>query len=252
MESISICISTFGDRIESLSRWNFDGRIKYLILWQKGGSLESHPNFPSNVRLMIFETVGVTLTRNIALEQCNTKWLWFMDDDVSIPQESIESLLNLLPKHRETEILIASVEFGHGTTSKKFVGNSTSIYRIFGVGTIQIICCPAVARQYGCLFPTNMGAGTQYPVCDEPVFLSRMIKKGHVKLDWIPEVIIMHPPLSSGMNFHSAGHLISRAILFREIFGFPLCFLGSFLFFVRHFARVKWNFRFLFYYYRAL
>jgi hypothetical protein len=250
MKSISICISTWGDRIFQLSSWTFDERINYLVLWQKGGSIFIEPSFPSNVQLIISESRGVAITRNIALNQCNTKWLWFMDDDVTIPNDAINNLLKLLPDFVETDILIASVVFGTEKKSKKFIGKTSSIFNIFSLGTIQIICCPALAKRYGCLFPTNMGAGTHYPVCDEPVFLTRMIRKAHVTLCGIPNVSVFHPPISSGLNLSESVNLISRAMLFREAFGFPICFLISACFFVKHWKKIKWKFLYLFYFFK--
>lgn len=250
MNSISLCISTCGDRIVQLSNWTFDERLNYLVLWQRCGSVLNEPIFPSNVQLINSESIGVTITRNIALEQCSTKWLWFMDDDVYIPKESIDRLLKLLPIHEDTDVLVTAVNFGVTKKSRTFVGSTSSIFSVFSVGTIQIICCPMIARKCGCFFPTNMGAGSQYPVCDEPVFLSRMLKNARVRLCGIPEVTVTHPPLSSGMDLHSPGHLISRAMFFREAFGLPLCIFLSTIFVIKHLAKIGWNYRYLFYYVR--
>lgn len=250
MKSISICISTYGDRIVQLSRWVFDDRINYFVIWQRGSSPLDEPIFPSNVQLIISESRGVAISRNIALAQCGTKWLWFMDDDVTISNDAINNLLKLIPDYIETDILIASVSFGSEKISKKFIGKTSSILKVFSFGTIQIICCPVVARRYGCLFPTNMGSGTQYPVCDEPIFLSRMIRRAHVQICGVPQILIEHPPMSSGLNLQGTGHLISRAMLFREIFGFPLCIIASTLFFIKHVRKINRNFIYLYYYFR--
>jgi len=243
---VSICISTHGTGIERLTTWIFDTRVIYLIFWQTDEQAELDFTFPCNVRVYRLASRGVTVSRNLAIQKCCTKWLWFMDDDVFIPNTSIDNLLLLLPKYDPRDILIASVDFGVQKLNKVFIKETISIFSIFGIGTIQIICCPEIARSSMSSFPVNMGAGSPYPVCDEPVFIFRLLKKARVKLCGVPGVVVKHPPLSSGANFRGHAHLSSRAMLFREIFGFPLCILFSILFFLKHSRKIGFDFRYLF------
>jgi hypothetical protein len=249
MVDLTIAISTFEDRIYNLISWEFDQRLCYLIVWQNPSNLSfDSAIFPNNVELVCISTYGVANSRNFALNCCKTKWIWFMDDDVHIPNESTDILIHLLPVYDESSILIASVNFGHTIPIKRFTFKSKSIFSFTSVGTIQIICSAQRALESNSFFPVNMGAGSKYPVCDEPVFLLRMIRNAQVSLCGITDVIVNHPPDSSGVNLSKSENLISRAMFFKEAFGFPLCLFVSACFFVKHCKKIKWKFIYLFYF----
>ena len=249
MVDLTIAISTFEERICNLINWEFDQRLDYLIVWQNPSNFSFDATiFPNNVELVCISTYGVASSTNFALRYCKTSWIWFMDDDVNIPNESINILIHSLPAFDESNILIASVNFGHKIPIKRFAVKSKSIFSVTSVGTIQIICSPKTALESKSFFPENMGAGSKYPVCDEPVFLLRMIRNAQVYLCGIKDVIVEHPPVSSGINLSKSENLISRAMFFKEAFGFPLCLFVSSCFFVKHCKKIKWKFLYLYYF----
>jgi hypothetical protein len=247
---LTIAISTYGKRIESLRSWHFDPRILYLVIWQHPSGNADWLDSQSNVRVILVQESGVAKSRNIAINLCTTKWLWFMDDDVDIPTEAIRNLLKNILLCSEQDVLIGSVDFGCGSKRKVVTGIHRSVRSLLSIGTIQLICCPGLARKFNCYFPENMGAGSLYPVCDEPVFLARLQRRAKVRFVGCPDVIVNHPPDSSGINYSGRNFLISRAMLFREVFGFPGCVLASAWFTVKHLRDVGKDLIYLFFYYK--
>jgi glycosyltransferase involved in cell wall biosynthesis len=249
MFDLTICISTCNDRITNLINWKFDARFEYLVLWQNSSDFFFDSSaLPENVRVICLSSYGVAVSRNYGLNICKTKWIWFMDDDVYIPMSSMDELIKLLSNFDESNILIAAVDWGDKILNKRFYGRTKSRLSVTSVGTMQIICNPQRAVESKSFFPVNMGAGSKYPVCDEPVFLFRMIKNANVHLCGIPQVLVAHHHISSGFNLGEHSHLISRAMFFREVFGFPICFFMSAGFFVKHWKKIKWKFPYLFYF----
>jgi len=247
---LTIAISTFGDRIDFINEYTFDKRVFYIILWQS--SSDADMELPSNVKLIKLSSIGVTHSRNTAIELCDTEWLWFMDDDVHITEDVISYLLNTLEHRDKNRVIISSVIDEDGFSMKAYNKKSSdSILDVLNVGTIQIILNNNVIKDEGVRFPIYMGAGNKYPACDEPIFLSRLLKakliSGFVFDD---RLIVSHPKYSSGMNLSGKGQLISRAILFREAFGFPLCIMASFYFFIKNFSLIGSKSRFLFYFWK--
>ncbi|HSC81486.1 MAG TPA: glycosyltransferase [Chitinolyticbacter sp.] len=246
---LTVAVAVFGERIAAVRDWAFDPRVRYLLLWQKPG--EDRGGWPDNVTVLPLETLGVTHSRNAAITHCATPWLWFMDDDVTLPAASIDVLLAELPQRLENEILIASVLLPDGRAMKRRPdGLHYNRRHILTVGTIQIIARADWLRRQAVRFPLRLGAGAAYPVCDEPVFLARALRAG-ARISHLDRVTVVHPELRSGQQFARPEFVRARAIAFYEIFGVPLCLIASLYFWARHARRIGTRWPALFHYGKA-
>ena len=231
-QTLTIAVSTLGERIGALRAWHFDPRLHYLLLWQRPTSLA--PDWPANVELVELPGTGVANSRNAAIERCRTPWLWFMDDDVDFPPGSIDAVLALLPSCGAHQILVASVLLPDGRPLKrKPDGLRYGRRDILSVGTIQIVAHAGWLRSHGVRYPRRLGAGARFPVCDEPVFLSRAMRAG-ARVSHADTVSVVHGEESSGRDLGSPQAVRARAIAFYEIFGAPWCVLASAYFWLRH------------------
>lgn len=247
--SLTIAVSTLGRRIEAIAAWDFDDRVHYLLLWQPAGQ-QGPPlvPFPANVEVVPLPGTGVTRSRNAAIEGCRTPWLWFMDDDVDLPRTSIDALLADLPTMQPHEVHIATVLGPEGRpVMRRDDGHVYGRRGILAIGTIQIVVHAPWVRAHGLRFPLRLGAGSDYPVCDEPVFLARAMRAG-ARVLHSDGLRVVHDEHSSGQGLDRPALVRSRAIAFREIFGMPLCLLVSAAFWWRHAAAIgsrwPWLFRY--------
>lgn len=87
---------------------------------------------------------------------------------------------------------------------------------ILKVGTVEIVVRRGALNEHT-LFPEDMGAGEKFPICDEPVFLSRCLDCG-LKMVFLPIELCIHPPVSSGMLI-SSSYTQSRGLCIRRVFG---------------------------------
>lgn len=231
---LTIAISTFGDRIDFLGGYNFSPSVQYLVLWQR--PYDYHLEVPSNVKVVRLTSAGVAISRNHAIKYCETPWLWFMDDDVYIPEESISQVLSLIKKANQTDVFISGVTSPDGEVIKRYsLFKSNKIRSVLNVGTIQIIANAHLIKHVNVQFPINMGAGTENNLCDEPIFLFRLLKSiKNINFIFPSRLYVVHPIESSGVVYSSPGSVRSRAMLFREIYGFPFCILASLYFFLKH------------------
>jgi hypothetical protein len=243
---LTIAVSTLGERIGALRAWHFDPRVRYLLLWQQPGEVATA--WPANVRLLPLSSVGVAHSRNAAIAQCDTPWLWFMDDDVALPPAAIDALLALLPQQPEHRVLITSVVQPDGRPLKRRPeGQRYDRRGVLAVGTIQIVAQADWLRRHGLRFPLRLGAGARYPVCDEPVFLARALRAG-AAIVHTDRVQVVHAAESSGGSLARPEAVRARAIAFYEIFGLPLCVAASFYFWLRHAPAIGWRWPALFHY----
>lgn len=236
---LTIAISTIGERIKFINEYIFHPRVNYLIIWQKYEDVLIESDLLSelpNVKVVKITSIGVANSRNVAVSHCTTHWLWFMDDDVTMSHGSIVRSLELIASAHENEVFIASVKSPDGSYIKKYtVAHSNKIRSILNVGTIQIIVNVNLVKRCGARFPVNMGAGSENHLCDEPVFLYRLLKsENSVRFVFPLGFCVTHPLERSGATYLNAGSVRSRAMLFREIYGFPFCILASIYFLFKH------------------
>lgn len=248
---LTIAISTFGDRIDFIRGYHFSPSVQYLVLWQRPNDVFFE--VPPNVKVIRLTSYGVAISRNHAVKHCETSWVWFMDDDVYMPEQSITQALSLIEKANQTDIFISSVKSPDGALIKSYnLFQSNKIRDVLNVGTIQIIANAHAIKRVNGKFPINMGAGAENNLCDEPIFLFRLSKKIN-KLTFIfpPELYVVHPAESSGGVYSTPGSVRSRAMLFREIYGFPFCIFASLYFFLKHRKKLNRFWPYLFDYKQA-
>lgn len=198
----------------------------------------------SDVFSVFSDETGVTKSRNLALKHIpnDTSYVFFLDDDVELEELAYERVVQAFSRN-DYEVLTFSVSDLTGSrliknyAGKEFRHNNISILK---VGTIEIAVKASVLIDKPHLnFPENLGAGAKYPLCDEPVFLSRLSKSG-CQLGFVPEVITRHPLESSGKEIKNSNEMMARGIAFREIFG-SLSLVLNFAFFLKSFKKIRYS-----------
>ncbi|MEF1254506.1 glycosyltransferase family A protein [Vibrio sp. M260112] len=250
---VEVLIATIDDRIFAiLNKIKTIRDVNFLIVHQcfddtiTLSASESISGY-KNIRYFQQRKYGVAASRNLALDKAIGDILLFCDDDITFESgflSTIEAAYNTYPN--ASAITFSVRELGKKSLTKAFkkyhfIHNKLSILK---VGTIEITVKRKDLLADYHRFPENLGAGTQYPVCDEPVFLSRLMNS-NLEVHYFPTCLLSHSLESSGAEIDTMGKLMSRMIAFRYIFG-PL--LGRFLFVVfcvKNFSKIQ-NFRWVY------
>lgn len=66
---------------------------------------EYESKYPSNTRIFHKENEGAGATRNILLDKANGEYVWFVDSDDYIEDNSISKILNIIDKYKTLDIL---------------------------------------------------------------------------------------------------------------------------------------------------
>ncbi|EGI74697.1 glycosyltransferase family A protein [Pseudoalteromonas distincta] len=172
----------------------------------------------SDLKIILDSNVGVTHSRNLAIKHASGEYALFTDDDVTLSDNYVRLLSDSFSQFPEYDFFTFNVEDENGDLLKLPLSKGEHTRRtILGVGTIQIavrLNSQTVTYQ----FPLELGAGAKYPCCDEPVYLSLFLNKGH-KGRHIDKTICQHPKESSGSSLNSYAKITSRFIAFNYIFG---------------------------------
>jgi glycosyltransferase involved in cell wall biosynthesis len=245
---ISVLISCLFVRLDDVINVIRDQQknVEYIIVVQGGSDEDLASYIDSNfwthrqdIKIIFDSNFGVAYSRNLAIKNARGQIALFSDDDVTLDSSCFDLLLKSFSDFENCDFLTFNVEDYDGKLLKPPLCNGYhNLISILGVGTIQIaVRLNSNNRKYQ--FPVNLGAGAEYPNCDEPVYLSRFLNDGRIGAH-INKTICYHPAVSSGSSLNSYRKIISRLIAFRYIFG---TVKGTFLFLV---FMVK-NFKKIFY-----
>lgn len=225
---LDMIYSTYGDRILNLiNNLPTKSHNVNIIIVHQAATLISKKRIlqiiknRSDIIYITTCTTGVTKSRNIGIDNSTGDVLLFCDDDV-IYKDNIYNTITRVYENKK--IAFATFPYSYSDNlnvpAPKFKSTSYnhSYKSILSVGTIEITCKRESLISNNIKFPEDMGAGTELFICDEPVFLSRLIKKNLTGI-YIPTLICSHPRLSSGSVFNEKNAFLSRLLCFIKIFG---------------------------------
>ena len=182
---------------------------------------------------------GVAKSRNYALLKATSKYALFCDDDAGL-LANIKDIISYFDENKEAKFLTFSYKICENIRHPKFKPDikKHNLRSILSVGTIEI----AIDREFvvanNISFPEDLGAGMKFNLCDEPVFLSKIIKCGGKGI-YMPVDICIHPTNSSGELFDGKCEMKSRLIAFRYIFGSLTGVFVYYIFLMKNIYRIK-------------
>lgn len=229
-DDITVAIATYNERYKNAIRLaksfvKFD--FKVVIIHQTTDDfLMKDLTLDKDLDYQHLSTIGVTNSRNKAIDYCKSKYLWFMDDDISILDE-LNNICDINFSSLAGVTLRVTDETGNFRKRYPDAGKIITRRDSLSVGTIELIVDVEFIKLHGIYFPVEMGAGSLLPVGDEAVFLSRIICNGGMikHVDLSP---ISHPKESSGTQDNKLT-IISKGYMLKKVYGFkgifPLIYL---------------------------
>lgn len=252
MTKVTFLIAAFGERLLNVPNILLDkhDNIDYVVVAQcvSDACREQYLSLVeqrNDINTIFSEQKGVTKSRNIALKNIpgSTDIVFFLDDDVVLERNCYDTIVSAF-SGSDFDVITFTVSTLEGDKLLKNYATKTfshGKFSILKVGTIEIAARAEIfARHPELCFPEHMGAGAQYPLCDEPVFLSRISRAGY-PLGFIPQVVARHPWESSGKGIANQYAMMSRGIAFREIFGLASSLVLNFVFYMKSLNKIKYN-----------
>ena len=175
--NIEIGLSTLNSGIYKI---NFNKAFKYIVIHQisdEGDYSDIISTLPENVRYISSHELGLSKSRNLAIENSKAEYLWIMDDDVEINDNAIQYIEDLITKNSESTLIVVSHSLGGIETrevkekTKKI--NVVSATRICSIDMIVKISDLGMIR-----FNTEFGLGAKYPSGEEYIFACNLINAG--------------------------------------------------------------------------
>lgn len=215
--AVTVAISTYGTRVDNaiLIAKSFLSLGFPIILIHQSHS----PILLQDMCINYIHTnsKGVTISRNIAIDNCHTKYIWFMDDDIKLLNINMDEFHMMFTS---CEVVKTIRVLNENFLPRKIYPKTNSYLNkrsIIAVGTIEIIADVTFLKSFNIYFPSDMGAGSNNPVGDEAVFLSAIIDNGG-KIKHYAMNALMHPDDSSGKVLNPV-MLRSKGLMIRRLFG---------------------------------
>lgn len=216
---LQILVSTLNDgiyNIKILSSFNYV--VVHQITNNEKYDEYIEKNFSSNVLYIEMKGIkGLSKSRNRAIRESTSRYLWIMDDDVEIYSDAKEKILELVYNYKADLFLL-----GHNNVNKT---TKIKIYSYY-LKKIQCGCVSSIdmlidTKNFGkkVFFDENFGLGTNNPSGEEFIFSCDLIKSGG-KIYRSSLITALHPEYESGFDFLSEKKLIiTKKKMFIRAFG---------------------------------
>ncbi|MBB1400964.1 glycosyltransferase [Pseudoalteromonas sp. SG45-1] len=171
--AISTMMNNYNKTMERLIKVaNSFPNINFLIISQNENS-NSQYKYLENLKVIKSDSIGLSRSRNIALDIINKGWLWFQDDDFEFDESGLKRLTNEL-SHCKDDIFLTRI----GSLE-----NKEKMYKSYGhyerhsllnsvkASSIEIIVNTSFIEQHRISFDIRFGLGTDLPCCEENKFL---------------------------------------------------------------------------------
>lgn len=244
---IEILVSTLNDGIENI---NISPLFNYLIIHQTNNNKDYSKTLEKfdthKIRYIQSDSIGLSVSRNIAIKNSNADFIWIMDDDVEIDHNAFSNISKLIEKYTDYDMFVLS-------HSSNPLLNSNQEIKVFEVNKITAMSISSIdmlikqksIMKCNILFNENFGLGSKYPSGEEYIFALDMLKKG-LKILKTSQIFSLHPDISSGNDFYSTPiKLESKLRMFKHCYGSILgnAFYLAFIF--KKIAILKRNKKFL-------
>lgn len=246
--TLTIAFSTLPERVRSVAypQRKEDRQVMAVV---QNVTEASYVIEEPRVMLVEMKSLGVAKSRNAALHWAKGKYLHFADDDIKIEEEGIAEAIEYLESHPECAIILAQAKDESGQLRKRYANKVTPLRLTNSAraATYEMIVRVAAIKEAKVSFDERFGAGAEYYLGDEYIFIADAIRAG-LKGVHLPVVIAIHPKESSGSRWGSESDLKVRSEVFTRVFGWQAAiYRAAFLIKTENdFPGIKKAFKFIF------
>ena len=191
---LQVLICAFGkegmERVASVFHPHVDG-VEYLVSCQRYPSGERLPEVLArdDFRIIISDTTGLSVNRNIALSHASAPLILISDDDTDHTEEGLHDVIDSFALHPEADILTFRYASEH--SRKHYPDYIYDLRRKqHFISSIEMAMRRA-SVQGKIWFNENFGVGALFPSGEEEVFLQDCIDAG-LKCLYVPKTVARH------------------------------------------------------------
>ena len=227
--TITIAISTIAENFDTfINNFRFSSCLdadEVIIIIQGRVDKSKINKLNKNFIVVLDDGIGISRSRNIGISYASSDYIWFMDDDISLNHDAIQTVKKYMQQYKADIYTIRTLCLNTGDPYKVYP-NKDKLTRcnIIGISSVEIIASRQLLINSKVTFNESLGLGTKYPSCEENIFLLDIFDLG-VCLIHIPEYLQKHPPVNYRNDFIDKNTLFAKGIFckrYNGIMGFLL------------------------------
>lgn len=179
-------------------------------------------------------TIGLSKSRNIAINHIQSGWVWFQDDDIQLNLENIDVIYSsILERSADINFIkIGSLEENNALYKNYSHYKKHSTFNFLKISSIEIIVNAEFVKNNKIKFDENLGLGTQLPCCEENKFILDCFNHS-TNIFYVDRVACYHTTILSSRNIDYVKSMKAKGYLL----SFVPYWLAITLF-------IRWGFRF--------
>lgn len=218
---LTIAIATMGPRSAAIALPDPDPEITYLIVVQTPPqALSPMVLRRPDVEVVEVGSIGLSRSRNEALERVKTPLMLIADDDLSFNVAGIHAAMEDMHDDPDIAIQTGILEDEQGVPLKAYPRARCDWTRFNSgkIGSPEIMIRVAQIKEKNIWFQPEFGVGSTWPSGEEFIFVTDALKAG-MKVVFAPHAMAAHPRESTGSNWSEPGLVEARKQTLRRVFG---------------------------------
>ncbi|HNA58129.1 MAG TPA: glycosyltransferase [Chitinophagales bacterium] len=225
MPQLSILLSTINDRIfqaETILNTPLPD-TEFVVVHQltEGNVAENYQSFYARftekpVRFIQQSAKGTGRSRNAALRAGSGNLFYLCDDDLILEPEFLDRILQASTQYPNADIFTFQIRTTEGKPYKNYPDKpyQHTLRSTATVSIVEMVIRKSAVDSEMIAFDERFGLATDYNTGEEFVMLHDALTKGAVAM-YIPQVLVQHPPVSSGKIYNKTvafekGAMIAR------------------------------------------
>ncbi|MGO2275497.1 glycosyltransferase [Pseudoalteromonas nigrifaciens] len=197
--------------------------VHFLVISQLEDEDESY--LTDDVQVIKSTSKGLSKSRNIAIKEVYTEWVWFQDDDFLIDEIQLLSFLDSLLNNY---VDIALIRIGSLENSEKYYKNYVNYSKFtrllsLKVSSIEIIAKVNFIKKNKIEFDEKLGLGTELPCCEENKFMLDSFDKG-ANVDFCTQTLCYHTTIPENRNVDYVKNLQAKGYFLKSLSN-PIAFI---------------------------
>jgi hypothetical protein len=233
---LTIGYSVLAERASAIRLPDQEPDVEVLVMIQGAvdGRIPDDVPRRDDVRYELLDSRGVTKSRNAVLDGARGRYVLFADDDIVFHEEGVRSVVGELEANPGLALVLAIAVDEGGRLRKPYPSRPVRLTRWNSgkAATYEIMLRRDAFARAGVRFDERFGAGVDpHFLGDEYILIADAVATG-LECRFVPEVIAVHPAVSSGAGFGTERDARARAAAFGRVFG-PLAPLARLAFVAR-------------------
>ncbi|MBS5882779.1 MAG: glycosyltransferase [Lachnoanaerobaculum sp.] len=175
---------------------------------------------PNNILWIDSDDIGLSKSRNMALDNATGEYLIIADDDLEYIDGYEKIIVESFEKNPNMDIIVFQVE-GIEQVFKNYSkkGKKISFLGSLHVSSVEIVMRKNSIKKANIRFAEEFGSGAKYRMGEENIFLFDCLKSG-LKIYYEPKVIAkLHLNESTWFSGYNKKYFLDRGAVSRKLYG---------------------------------